>query len=471
MKFINDIVIGLEIHVELNTKSKLFCSCATQGNEDPNTRVCQICLGHPGSKPVVNKRAIEYAIKLAMALNCKVAKEVIFSRKSYFYPDMSKNYQVTQYEEPIGIDGSIKILNNNIGITRLHLEEDPASLVHPAGITKSKYVLIDYNRSGNPLVEVVTKPELTSAEEAREFMKSLVTMLQYLGIFNPDKNIIKADANISIKELDYVRSEVKNITGFKEIQRALEYEIQRQKQLVQENKTMVQQTRAWDSVKGVTTMLRTKETEDDYGYIIDPDLVPIDMDKKLLDKLKTDIPELPNEKYDRYVKKLKVSSDDAYVITNELSLTKIFEESINKIKPDLAAKWIRRELTRVLNYNKINVSNMKINFKQFIIMLELLQDKKITDKVAQKIIEQLVVNDIDVKDFVKKQGLEAVSDIGELEKFCKEAIAENKKAVKDYRSGKEMAINAIIGGVMRKTKGKADPKDVKEMIKKLIKIK
>jgi aspartyl-tRNA(Asn)/glutamyl-tRNA(Gln) amidotransferase subunit B len=471
MKFKNNIVIGLEIHVELNTKSKLFCSCATQGSELPNTRVCQICLGHPGSKPVVNKRAIEFAIKLAMALNCKLAKEVVFSRKSYFYPDMSKNYQITQYEEPIGIDGSIKIMDKIIGITRLHLEEDPASLVHPAGITKSKYVLIDYNRSGNPLVEVVTKPELTSAEEAREFMKSLVTMLQYLGIFNPDKNIIKADANVSIKELNYVRSEVKNITGFKEIQRALEYEIQRQKQLVQENKTMVQQTRAWDSAKGITTMLRTKETEDDYGYIIDPDLVPIDMDKKLIDKLKKDIPELSNEKYERYVKKLKISSDDAYVITNELSLTKIFEESINKIKPDLAAKWIRRELTRVLNYNKIDASNMKINSKQFIIMLELLQDKKITDKVAQKIIEQLVVKDIDVKDFVKKQGLEAVSDIGELEKFCKEAIVENKKAVDDYKLGKEMAINAIIGGVMRKTKGKADPKDVKEMIKKLIKIK
>jgi len=241
--------------------------------------------------------------------------------------------------------------------------------------------------------------------------------------------------------------------------------------LVQENKTMVQQTRAWDSAKGITTMLRTKETEDDYGYIIDPDLVPIDMDKKLIDKLKKDIPELSNEKYERYVKKLKISSDDAYVITNELSLTKIFEESINKIKPDLAAKWIRRELTRVLNYNKIDASNMKINSKQFIIMLELLQDKKITDKVAQKIIEQLVVKDIDVKDFVKKQGLEAVSDIGELEKFCKEAIVENKKAVDDYKLGKEMAINAIIGGVMRKTKGKADPKDVKEMIKKLIKIK
>ena len=366
------------------------------------------------------------------------------------------------------VDGSIKLLDKVIGIKRVHLEEDPASLVHPAGITKSKYVLIDYNRSGNPLVEVVTKPELTSSKEAREFMKSLVTLLQYLGIFDPDKNIIKADDNVSIKELNYVRSEVKNITGFKEIQRALDYEIQRQKQLAQENKSMVQQTRAWDADKGVTSLLRTKETEEDYGYITDPDLVPIDMDKKLLNNLKKDIPELPSEKYERYVKKLKVSSDDAYVITNELSLTKIFEESIKKVEPVLAAKWIRRELIRVLNYNKIEASNMKLNEKQFNVMLELLQNKKITEKVAQKIIEQLVTKDIDVKDYVKKQGLEAVSDTGELEKFCKEAIEENPKAVEDYKSGKEMAINAVIGTVMRKTKGKANPKDVKELIIKLI---
>ena len=207
--FKKNIVIGLEIHVELNTESKLFCTCPTQGDERPNTRTCEICLGMPGSKPVVNKKAVEFTIKLAHALNCKLAKEIIFSRKSYFYPDMSKNYQITQYEIPIGENGGITISNKKIGIKRVHLEEDPASLVHPGGIDKAQYVLVDYNRSGNPLCEIVTQPDLNSAAEARDFLKSLITILRYLDIFNPEKNIIKADANVSIKESGYIRSEIK----------------------------------------------------------------------------------------------------------------------------------------------------------------------------------------------------------------------------------------------------------------------
>ena len=464
-KFTKDIIIGLEIHIELNTNTKLFCSCQTQGNESPNTRTCPICLGHPGSKPVTNKKAIEYAIKLAMALDCKIAKQVIFSRKSYFYPDMAKNYQITQYEIPIGEKGRIPIGKKEIGITRVHIEEDPAALVHPGGIGNAKYVLVDYNRSGNPLCEIVTKPELNSPEEAREFMKNLITILQYLNIFDPKKNIIKADANISIKESGYIRSEIKNITGFKDIQRALNYEIERQK----EQGIKIQQTRSWDSDKGTTSLLRKKETEEDYGYIFDPDLVPIDITDDLKKRLKKEIPELPNLKFNRYIKDLKLSYDDANVLANDFHLTKIFEKAIKKVSPILAAKWIRKELVRVLNYNKIEIQDMRLNIDQFISLLELLDNKKITDKVGQKIIEELATKDINVKKYIEENKLESMSDSNELEKICKVAISENEKAINDYKLGKEIALNAVVGTVMKKTRGKADPKEVKEILINLIK--
>ncbi|MBN2367853.1 Asp-tRNA(Asn)/Glu-tRNA(Gln) amidotransferase subunit GatB [Candidatus Woesearchaeota archaeon] len=464
MKFKNDVVIGLEIHVELNTKTKLFCSCPTQGSEEPNTRVCPICLGHPGSKPKVNKKAIEYSAKLATALNCKIAKELIFSRKSYFYPDMSKNFQITQYEQPLGEDGFIELGKNKIRIKRVHMEEDPAALIHPGGIGIAKYVLVDYNRSGNPLCEVVTEPDLSSPEEARDFMKSLITILRYLGIFDPEKNIVKADANVSIKEKGYVRAEIKNITGFREIERALAYEIERQK-----HSDVKQETRSWDAEKGITSSLRTKETEEDYGYIFDPDLVPIEIDTSWLKKLKSEIPEMPEKKSKRYVKEYKIAADDAFVITNEFSLTEIFEKAVKKVDPVLAARWIRRELIRILNYNKIDPGEMKLNKEQFISLLVLLKQKKITDNTAQKVLEKLVVEDIDVQKYIAENKLEAVSDSGVIDTYCKEAIAENPKAVEDYKAGNENSLNFIVGQVMRKSKGKADARDVKERIRKIIK--
>src|SRR3989338_10960780 len=291
--FKKDIVIGLEIHVETDTNTKLFCGCPTKGNEEPNTRVCEVCLGHPGSKPVLNKKAVEYALKLCLALNCKISKELIFSRKSYFYPDMDKNYQISQYEIPLGSKGSLRLRSGKeIDITRVHMEEDPAALIHPKGMQESAYVLVDYNRSGNPLLEIVTEPELSSAGEARDFMKQLIIILSYLGIFNINENTIKADANISIKESGFVKQEVKNITGFKEIERALQYEILRQKEEISAGKKLEQETRAWDSEKGITFLLRKKETEEDYGYILDADLVKTEITKEMLEDRKKHTSEL-----------------------------------------------------------------------------------------------------------------------------------------------------------------------------------
>ncbi|MBI2652073.1 Asp-tRNA(Asn)/Glu-tRNA(Gln) amidotransferase subunit GatB [Candidatus Woesearchaeota archaeon] len=296
--FTSNIVIGLEIHIELDTKTKLFCSCPTKGSEEPNTRTCETCLGMPGSKPVLNKKSVEFALKLCLALNCEISPELIFSRKSYFYPDMSKNYQISQYEMPLGRNGKLRLRNGKeIGITRVHIEEDPASLIHPVGLKESQYVLVDYNRSGNPLVEIVTEPDLTSPEEAREFMKQLITVLNYLEIFDINEGIIKADANVSIKESDYTRIEIKNITGFKEIERALVYEVNRQKEEIKHHKKIEHETRAWDSEKGITFSLRKKETEEDYGYIIDTDLTVVEITDKLISDVKKNMPELAHDKY------------------------------------------------------------------------------------------------------------------------------------------------------------------------------
>ena len=350
MNFTTDVVIGLEIHVELDTNSKLFCGCkrSNDENEEPNTRVCPICLGHPGSKPSLNKKSISHAIKLALATNSEIASELVFSRKSYFYPDLAKNYQISQFEMPLAQKGSIELsTGKSINLTRIHMEEDPAALVHPNGM--GKYVLIDYNRSGDPLVEIVTEPELGSPSEARDFMKQLITLLKYLKIFDIKTCIIKADANISIKESNYTRAEVKNITGFKEIEKAIEYEVQRQKQAVKEGQHLVQETRGWDPVNGITKTLRKKETEDDYGYIIEPDLVITDITDDWVEKLRQSMPELPREKEARYVSEYKLDKTDAKIIASTYELAEYFENIIKKVSPQLSARWLRRELTRVMN--------------------------------------------------------------------------------------------------------------------------
>jgi aspartyl-tRNA(Asn)/glutamyl-tRNA(Gln) amidotransferase subunit B len=464
------VIVGLEVHVELNTDTKLFCGCPTSGGEEPNTRTCEVCLGQPGSKPVLNKKALDYALKLCLALNCKISKELIFSRKSYFYPDMAKNYQISQYEIPLGNNGSLKLRSGKeINITRVHMEEDPAALIHPKGMQESAYVLVDYNRSGNPLLEIVTEPELTSAEEARDFMKQLITILSYLGIFDINNGIIKADANVSIKESGFVKQEVKNITGFKEIERALQYEILRQKAEIDAGKKIQQETRAWDSEKGITFLLRKKETEEDYGYILDSDLVKTEITKEMLDGVKEGMPELAHDKIKKFVSKHKIKQEDAEIISAEKELAEMFEKVSAEIDPVLAAKWLRRELVRVLNYNKKVLSEIEMDEGHMIQLLKLVESKKITETVAQKLLEKLIEKPFDVNEYVKKESLEAVSDSGELEKYCKEAISENPKAVEDYKKGEAKALHFLVGQVMRKTKGKATPKEVNEIILRLVK--
>lgn len=470
-KFTSDVVIGLEIHCELNTKTKLFCSCSREEkeNEEPNSRTCPVCLGMPGSKPVLNKKAVDYAIKLCLALKCKISPELIFSRKSYFYPDMAKNYQISQYEIPIGSEGELKLSNGKkISLTRAHMEEDPAALVHTGDMQKSPFVLVDYNRSGNPLIEIVTEPEMTTADEARDFMKQLITVLEYLGIFNVNKCIIKADANVSIKESGYVRAEIKNITGFKEIERALNYEIMRQKQDVKDEKKLIVETRGWDSNNGLTFPMRTKESEEDYGYIIDPDLVVTEIDSKWIKDIEKDMPELADKKLKKFLNEHGIEETTANVLAKDKKLAEMYEAVSKEVDKNLTSKWIRRELPRILNYNKKSLEESGIKPEHMIVLLKLIQEDKITEKVGQKLINKLGEEPFDISDYVKKEGLERIDDTKKIEITCKIVIEKSEKAVSDYKAGNEKALKFILGQVMRESGGTADPKTIKNVLIRLL---
>ncbi len=458
MKFSSDIVIGLEIHVELDTKTKLFCSCKRRTTEEPNTNVCPICLGHPGARPVLNKKALDSALKLCLALDCDLFKELIFSRKSYFYPDMSKNFQITQFEKPLGSEGKLQLKTGKIiNLTRIHIEEDPAALIYPKGMKSSSYVLIDYNRAGNPLVEVVTEPELTSPAEAREFLNRLLSIISYLKIFDINNCTIKADANISIKESDYQRVEIKNISGFKELEKALTYEVTRQKTLLRRGLKVKRETRGWNEAGKTTISLRTKETEEDYGYIIEPDLSTIDITDELIKVMQKEIPELAQQKSERFVKEYKLDKVDAQVMAMELELANLFEKVAEKIDPKLAARWLRKELLRVLNYNKKTVREIEFDEKEIIELLSLVQTKTISETTAQRIMEKLMEEKFSPKEYVEREGLMQVSSESEIRKLCRRVIKEQEKAVKDYLAGEEKSFHYLVGQVMRLTKGKADP--------------
>lgn len=453
--------IGIESHIQLNTKSKLFCSCAIPtANEKPNTRTCPACLGLPGAKPSLNSNAITEALKVALALNCHLNLEFFFSRKSYFYNDLVNNFQITQYEIPIALQGLLE----NIRIRRVHLEEDPGRLVH-----EKDSCLIDYNRSGIPLIEVVTEPDFKSPNEVRLFLQKLTTILEYLNVYTrKSESTLKTDANISTDNGE--RVEIKNITGLKDIEKALNYEIIRQQSLLNTNQKVIRETRAWDPLTRATKSLRTKETEEDYGYIFDPNLTKIQLKKSEIEKIKSSLPELAYAKTLRFIKQYKLSQIDAKIISSDLKLANLFEEIIKtkKIPIPLAVKWLRRELLRVLKYNKLTLADTEISASNLIELLTLIHKKEITEQTAQRIIEKLIINPFSIKDYIKKQKLSALSSSSDIEKLCQEALKETPQAIKDYKSGQEKAFHFIVGKVMQKSRGAATPDQVNKILKKLI---
>jgi len=464
------VMMGIEIHIHLLTDSKMFCSCSTDSeNKEPNESTCPICLGFPGSKPKVNKKVIDSGIMVAKALNCKISPTMFFSRKSYFYPDMSKNFQISQYEIPLATNGFVDLIGKKIRIRRVHMEEDPAKLIHSGGsITSAQYVLVDYNRAGIPLLEIVTEPDFENVKEVREFLSKLSSILEHLEVYDAAKEAsLRVDANISIESGE--RIEVKNITGFANVEKALSYEIIRQENLLRMGQKIVRETRHFDADTKSTHTLRKKETEDDYGYIFEPDLTDIEISSKWISSMEKQMPELPDARIKRFIKQYKILERDAKVIVYvDKALADFFEEC-GKIykKPENISRWIVGDLLKCLNYQDVTIRNSKVKPKTFVELLELIDKKEITERLAKEIIKEFVETGKSPKEIVKKKGLGKVGD-EELNKTVKEVIKENKKAVDDYKSGNEKAIQFLVGQVLRKTKSAGDPNKIKELIKKLI---
>ncbi len=455
------IKIGLEIHGYLNMevmKQKLFCECSVDDtNSEPNTNICPICTGQPGNKPMLpNKEAVEKAIAIGLMLGCKINQRLLFQRKHYSWPDLPNGYQKTMsgsYATPVGEHGEFL----GIGITEVHLEEDPARWDPMTGC-------VDYNRSGLPLIEIVTDPDFDSPDRVRDWLKKLMTTLSYIKAINPDAGI-KADVNVSIE--GHQRVEVKNVNSFTSIVKAIEYEVKRQEEALKSGEKIMQQTRAWDETKGHTVFMRSKEQAMDYMFIPEPDLPVINITEEEIERIKSLLPERPHEKIEKFIK-IGVEKIDAEVLASELHLAELFEKVSKKIDKKLTARWLRREFVRVANYNNLELEKVPITAEHLIDLLDLVQNKKITEAVAQDIMNKLAKKPFNVKEYVKKENLEAVSDTKELEKICRDVISENPQAVQDYKKGEEKAFNFLIGKVMAKTRGKATPKEVNELMKKLL---
>lgn len=459
------VMIGLEVHVQLNRlKTKVFCGCTTDyHNDPPNSHVCPVCLGLPGSLPVINKKAVEAAIKVGLALNCTVEEHTQFYRKNYYYPDLPKGFQITQYDFPISSGGYITIEGEDgehrVGITRAHMEEDPGRLVHEGTIDKSKYTLIDYNRSGMALLEVVSEPDMRSPKEARRYLDKLRNILEYLDIFDGDlEGALRVDANISI--MGGQRAEIKNISSHKGAERALLFEIVRQKNVLRRGGVVVQETRHFDEAREITLSMRSKEEAHDYRYFPEPDLVPLKI-SGWAPAIKATLPELPDARRIRFVEQYGITDDHAKALTSERKFAIFYEDVAKKVDPKMAAVWVCDVLKGELNYRDLTIEAFK---KEHILsVIDLLLNKKITEDGAVDIIRTLLDKGGSPFEIVKEKGLLKVEgDI--VSTAAEEAIKENPRAVADYRAGKEKALNSLVGAVMKKTKGRADARTAREML-------
>jgi len=462
----SNVKIGLEVHVQMTSlKTKLFCRCSSDyRGKEPNTLVCPVCLGLPGSLPVLNRKAVEYAVMAALALNCKLSNRMLFFRKNYFYPDLPKNFQITQYDKaggvPLAKNGHLQIeregRRRKIRISRVHLEEDPGRLVHLGPIDHSPYTLVDYNRSGIALLEIVTEPDIRSPREARIFLQKLRSILEHLGIFDGSlEGALRCDANISLA--GGKRVEVKNISSFKEVERALSFEITRQKGLLERGLSIKRETRHWDETRRVTVSLRTKETEQDYRYFPEPDLVPIELDKDFIEQIRTRMPELPDERMERFISQYGLPKYDASVLVSSKALADFFEEAVKLYnKPKEISNWMMSDLLRYLYENNVELQESKITPRKLIEMIRLIDEGVISGKIAKRILPKMIMTGKDPGEIVKEEGMIKISDRKSLEKLIDKVFAENPKAVKDALVD-EKATHYLIGQLMKATQGKADP--------------
>ena len=471
-------VIGLEVHTELQTKTKIFCSCRTSFGADPNTNVCPVCLGLPGVLPVLNKKVLEYAVRAGLALNCEISRFSKFDRKNYYYPDLPKNFQTSQFDLPICehgyLDVEVEGEKRRIRITRAHMEEDAGKLVHHGtSITDSDYSLVDYNRTGTPLLEIVSEPDMRSAKEAVAYMEKMRAILQYVGISDcrMEEGSLRCDANVSVrpvgqKELG-TKTEIKNINSFKGVERAIEYEAMRQAELLEDGGKVVQETRTWDEKEGVTKSMRTKEEANDYRYFPEPDLVPFTVSDEYIENIRKSLPELPDARKERYMKEFGLSSEDAVFMTNDKATADYFEAAVDAgADPKACVNWLMGEFASQLSTDGIEIAKAPVSAENLAALLKLISKGTISGKIAKKVFATMWKEGGNPEEIVKAQGLVQISDTAELSKLVDEVVRKNPKAVEDFKAGKKKAVGALVGQIMKATKGKANPRVINELLNK-----
>ena len=469
-------VIGLEVHAQMLTDTKIFCSCSTKFGGAPNSHTCPVCLGMPGVLPVLNKKVVEYGMKMALATHCTINPSNSFARKNYFYPDLPKGYQISQYAYPLAEHGHILIDSDgeqkNIGITRIHMEEDAGKLIHDEN-NPSSYV--DLNRTGVPLIEIVGEPDIRTPTEASEYLKRLHEILVYLEICdgNMEEGSFRCDANVSIRPAGQkefgTRTELKNMNSFRNVQRALEYEVKRQQYLVENGQKIVQETRLWDDAQGVTNPMRSKEEAHDYRYFPDPDLVPVMVDETWIAKIREEMPELPTAKRERFIKEYQIPAYDAGVLTAEKPLAEYYEDVVKLCgKPKQASNWVMGDVLRFLNEEKRDIRQCPISARSLADMIKLIEEGAISGKMAKDVIGDMYQTGKTPQEIIAEKGLVQITDEGELVKNITAIIDASPKQLADYRSGKDKLFGFFVGQVMKATQGKANPQLVNDLLKKML---
>ncbi len=472
-----EVVIGLEVHAQLKTKSKLFCSCSTSFGQNANSNVCSICLGLPGVLPVLNEQALEYALKAAVATHCEVASKNVFERKNYFYPDLPKAYQISQYQEPLAEDGHIIISEDKkIRIKRIHMEEDAGKLIHSHDGHNGAASFIDFNRAAIPLIEIVTEPDIHSPQEAIAYLKELKAILEYLDVCdcNMEKGNFRCDANISLRSEGVTtlgtKVEIKNLNSFKYIEKALLYEIDRQKDMLEAGTKIMQETRLWNEDKEITSSMRSKEEAHDYRYLPDPDLKTLYISEELLKKVSYDFPELPAQKKKKFIEVYGLTEYDTEVLTSEKAIADYFEEAVSLFSsPKIIANWIQTEVLRVVKEKSISLQSFPLRPPELVSLLMMIETNKINASTAKKVFTEAIATGKKPDVIVKEQGLEQISDNSAIETVIDSILAKNQNQVKEYLEGKEKVFGFLVGTIMKEGKGKFNPKVVNDILAKKLK--
>ena len=471
-----EVVIGLEIHAQLAAKSKIFSGASSSYGGEPNTQACLVDLGYPGTLPVLNQKAIEMAIRFGLAVGAEISTRSIFARKNYFYPDLPKGYQISQLDLPIVVGGQMSILNNDgeeriIGITRAHLEEDAGKSIHEGFDDSSG---IDLNRAGTPLLEIVSEPDISSASEAVAYMKKIHSIVRYLGICdgNMQEGSFRCDANVSIKPFSQdklgTRTELKNLNSFKFVEKAIQHEVMRQIEVIEDGGEIVQETRLYDSELDETRPMRSKEEANDYRYFPDPDLLPVIIDKDFINEIKDSLPELPSIKKERFIESYKLKSTDAEVLTTSKQLADFYEEvkKLTEIDAQIVANWLIGDYTAALNKDGLDIVDSKISASDLAGLLNKIADQTISGKIAKEVFDAMWKGEGSAEEIIEKKGLVQITDDSEIENIVNQVIENNPSQVKDYLDGKSQLLGYFVGQIMKETKGKANPQKVNEILKK-----